>query len=204
MGNYLKNNPHAQPAKIAQELDIQVSTVREYLKDLWESIVTGIAVPPFSEEIEECLLGSLLVDPDALPAVREIIKGPGDFHVEVNRAVYSAMCRLDDDVLTIDVRTVCAMLPQEIVAQTREPLGDGDYDPRLTRYLLAVPAMTTLSYARIVRGLKVRRLALKAMERCLPHILNWQDGKPINETLGLLIDYLTDLRGCFAAQQKDK
>ena len=204
IGAYLKDNPHAQAAQIARELDVSVSAAHSYIKELWESLVAGVVIPPFCEEIEEGLLGSILVDPGVLPAVREIIKEPGDFHIEANRAVYAAMCRLDDDSLTIDVRTVCAMLPKEIVSQTRDPLGDGEYDPRLTRYLLAVPAMTTLSYARIVRGLKVRRLALMAMERCLPHIINWQTGKPISETLGLLIDYLTDLRGCSAAQQDNR
>lgn len=157
-------------------------------------------VPPFSEEIEECLLGSLLIDPGALPAVREIIKEPGDFHIEVNRAVYSAMCRLADDGLAIGVVTVCAMLSKAVAAQT-VALGASDYEPRLTRYLYTTEAddetyfpMTIISYARIVRGLKVRRLAIMAMERSLPHILDWQNGNGIDKTLGLLADYLTSLR----------
>lgn len=164
-------------------------------------------LPPFSEEIEECLLGSLLVDPGALSAVREIIKAPEDFHIEVNRAVYAAMCRLADDGLTIDVVTVCAMLPKTTVAQTVD-LDAVGYEPRLTRYLCAVGAMTTISYARIVRGLKVRRLALMTMERALPHVVNWQEGNGIDKTLGLLVDYLTGLRAGLqpassAAQQED-
>lgn len=149
--------------------------------------------PPFSEEIEECLLGSILIDPDVLSAVREIIKEPGDFHIEVNQAVYSAMCRLADDGLVIDVVTVCAMLPKTTIAQT-VALDADDYEPRLTRYLYAVGAMTTISYARIVRGLKIRRLVLTTMERALPHVVNWQNGKRIDETLGLLVGHLTSLR----------
>ena len=160
---------------------------------------------PFSEEVEECLLGSILMDQSVLPAVREILNGQGDFYIEVNQAVYSAICRLADQGLDLDVVTICAMLPKEIVAQTGSELGGNGYEVRLSRYQISTPdAGHALSYARIVRGLKVRRLALTVMERCLPHILNWQDGKPINETLGLLIDYLTDLRGCSAAQQNNR
>ncbi len=160
-------------------------------------------IPPFSEEVEECLLGSILIDPSILPAVRDIIKAPGDFHIEVNQAIYSAVCRLVDRGLDLDVVTICAMLPKEIVAQTRKPLEDGlDYEMRLSRYQIDTPtAVHALSYARIVRGLKVRRLALMAIQKALPHVINWQNGKRIDETLGLLIGYLTDLRECFAAQQ---
>jgi replicative DNA helicase len=162
-------------------------------------------IPPFSEEIEECLLGSILIDPSVLPAVREILNGQGDFYIDVNQAVYSAICRLADQGLDLDVVTICAMLPREIVAQTGKALGEGlDYEPRLSRYQIDTPtACHALSYARIVRGLKVRRLALTALERCLPHVVNWQNGKPIVETLDLLINYLTDLRRqCCAAQQE--
>lgn len=162
-------------------------------------------VPPFSEEMEECLLGGILIDPSVLPAIRDIVKAPGDFYIEVNQAVYSAICRLADKDLDLDVVTICTMLPQTVIAQTRKPLEDGlDYEMRLSRYQIDTPtAMHVLSYARIVRALKVRRLTLKAMERALPHIVNWQNGKPIDKTLGLLIDYLTDLRGCSAAQQRE-
>lgn len=149
-------------------------------------------VYPFCEDAEESLIGSILIDPSVLPDVQEIIKEPGDFHIEVNRAVYAAMCKLAAQGLDLDVVTICAMLPAEIVAQTVSTDG---YEMRLAKYQIGVPtAMHALSYARIVRGLKVRRLAIRTLEKCLPHLLDWQNGKSVGETLDLLIDYLSGLR----------
>jgi replicative DNA helicase len=155
--------------------------------------------------MEECLIGSILINPAVLPEVQAILNGTGDFFIEVNQAVYAVMCRLAKQGLALDVATICVMLPKEILPQTQVPLGECQegYELRLSRYQIDTPtAVNVLTYAKIVRALKTRRLALMAIERVLPHVINWQSGKPIVETLDLLIDYLTELRGkCSAAQQ---
>jgi replicative DNA helicase len=65
---------------------------------------------PHNVEAEEAVIGSLLIDPDAVFPMREVGLTPGEFYVERLGAVYAAMMGLADQMLPIDAVTVCGAL----------------------------------------------------------------------------------------------
>jgi replicative DNA helicase len=67
-----------------------------------------ITVPPipFSRKNEEATLGSVLINPEALPVLRGIINQSDDFHIIRNKWVWEALCALDDKKEPVDILTV--------------------------------------------------------------------------------------------------
>ena len=64
-----------------------------------------ILVPPHSVETEEAVLGSLLIDSEAILKVASFLQ-PENFYVVKNQWVYEAMLRLQDRREPIDLLTV--------------------------------------------------------------------------------------------------
>ena len=52
-------------------------------------------VMPQSPEIEQALLGALMLDPGVLTLVRQILS-PSAFYLDQHRLIYQAMCDIDD------------------------------------------------------------------------------------------------------------
>ena len=76
-------------------------------------IVAQSAAPgrilPHDMEAEQAVLGSLLVDRDAMSAVRDYLE-PDDFYAERNGLIYRAACTLNDQGEAIDTLTLRAEL----------------------------------------------------------------------------------------------
>jgi len=53
-------------------------------------------LPPHNLEAEEHLLSALVIDPDALPKVRAILRGPDDFYRAFHQEIYQAIADLAD------------------------------------------------------------------------------------------------------------
>jgi DnaB-like helicase N terminal domain len=53
-------------------------------------------LPPHNLEAEEHLLSALVIDPDALPKVRAILRGPDDFYRAFHQEIYHAIADLAD------------------------------------------------------------------------------------------------------------
>jgi replicative DNA helicase len=66
-------------------------------------------IPPHDLEAEKSVLGSILLDNDALIDVLDTVE-LGDFYVEKNRQIFEAMLRLWDDHQPIDPITLGAEL----------------------------------------------------------------------------------------------
>jgi len=66
-------------------------------------------LPPHDHELEEAVLGSILIDPDALFDVQGILK-PEAFHNQSNRDVYEAILRLSQRREDVDTLTVLSEL----------------------------------------------------------------------------------------------
>jgi len=65
----------------------------------------GERLPPRSLEAEEALLGSLLIDPDALFEVNNCLR-PEAFYRTQNRWIYEAILRLSDRREPVDLITL--------------------------------------------------------------------------------------------------
>jgi hypothetical protein len=53
-------------------------------------------LPPHNLEAEQLLLSALVIDPDALPKVRTILRGPDDFYRAFHQEIYQAIADLAD------------------------------------------------------------------------------------------------------------
>src|SRR5438105_15175520 len=61
---------------------------------------------PCSIEAEGGLLGSLLIDPDALPLVIDVVK-PQDFYRNAHESIYQVMLTLASQQMPADLITIC-------------------------------------------------------------------------------------------------
>ena len=150
--------------------------------------------PPHNVEAEEALLGSLLVDPEAIPRVAPIL-GPEDFYVRRNGWVYEAVLALQQRHEPVDFLTLCGELERK---GRLEEIGGQAYIARLVE---AVPtALHAEAYARRVREAAVRRRMLEAavLTARLAHDLD----TPLDEALSRIESVLLDLRGRIPHQDR--
>ena len=106
---------------------------------------------PFSLIAEQSLLGSILVDPEAITEISEIIR-PNDFYLSEHTQIYSAMCDLFIASKEIDVVTLIdALVSTGVYSKS----GGEDYVKSLYQ---AVPnALNIKDYASIVKQKSVLR-----------------------------------------------
>ncbi|HYE21966.1 MAG TPA: DnaB-like helicase N-terminal domain-containing protein, partial [Verrucomicrobiae bacterium] len=102
-------------------------------------------VPPQNVEAEQSILGSLMLDKDAVIKIADIIT-PDDFYEEKHKIVYQAILRLYDERSSIDVLTVSNKLEE---GASLEKVGGISY---LSTLVNSVPsAAHVVHYAQIVR-----------------------------------------------------
>ncbi len=113
-------------------------------------------LPPHSIEAEEAVLGSLLIDPDAIFDVATFLK-PESFYSVKNKWVYEAILSLNDRREPLDLVT----LTEEL--RRREHLEEVGGEAYIISLLHAVPtAINAESYGRLVEATAVRRQMIKA------------------------------------------
>ena len=112
--------------------------------------------PPQSTDIEASVLGAVLIDPDAIVKVADVIR-PVDFYDERHRMIYEACLRLYDDQSPIDVLTLSEELRKEGLLKE---VGGSTYLTQLTN---AVPTSANAEqYASIVATKSIRRRLISA------------------------------------------
>src|SRR4051812_26392072 len=67
---------------------------------------------PHSEESERAVLGAVLLDPEILPTITGRLR-PEDFYLERHQTLFGAMVQLQEERVTIDLRTLQAKLEQQ-------------------------------------------------------------------------------------------
>lgn len=114
---------------------------------------------PFSMEAEQSVLGAILIDPERLPDIEQMIS-PEDFYVEEHGEIFSAMLSIFNQNKRIDAITV-----------QNELISRGVYkEEEINKYLItivsAVPtASNAREYAKIVRDKSVLRNLIDASEK---------------------------------------
>ena len=111
---------------------------------------------PQNIEAEEAVLGSLLIDPEALFRVSPFLKGE-DFYIQKNAWVFEAILALHERREPIDFVTVCDELERR---EQLEEIGGAAY---ITRLINAVPsAIHAEAYGHIVEHAAIRRRLISA------------------------------------------
>ena len=113
-------------------------------------------VPPQSKEAEQSVLGSILIDKDAIIQVADMIS-PADFYYDVHRIIYEAIQDLYNRHDPIDLLTVANLLEERKLI---EVIGGPAYLAELTS---GVPTSThVFKYAQIVKSKATLRRMIKA------------------------------------------
>ena len=118
--------------------------------------MADIRVPPHSEEAEACILGSLLIDKDAIVAVAEFLR-PQHFYDQNNGLVYQAVLDLYEERKPIDIVTVKEKLKKQ---KNLTKIGGSSY---LASLVNAVPTAAHVEqYGRIVQDNYTKRELISA------------------------------------------
>lgn len=113
-------------------------------------------IPPHSVESEQSILGSIILDKDAMITVSETINS-GDFYKEAHKIIYESMLRLNSNNEPIDLITLIEELRKE---GHLDNVGGISY---LTSLSTIVPTTSNVKYyANIVKEKSVMRQLIKA------------------------------------------
>lgn len=115
-------------------------------------------IPPQSSEAEASLLGSLLIDSEAIVKVADLVSA-NDFYDERHRYIYEAAVTLYEKHSPIDILTLTEQLKNK---QLLEIVGGAAYVTELTNY---VPTAAHVEqYAEIIATKSMRRKLIKASQ----------------------------------------
>ena len=130
---------------------------------------------PHNSEAEEAVLGSLLIDPEALFRVSPFLK-PEDFFIQKNGWIYGTILSLHERREPIDFVTLC----DDLERQGRlEEIGSAAY---ITQLINAVPsAIHVEAYGRIVEQDAIRRRLINAASRIAQ--LAYQEDQDVDLTV---------------------
>ena len=118
-------------------------------------------IPPHSVESEQSILGSILLDKDAIITVTETIQ-PEDFYKEAHKIIYECMLKLNSKNEPIDLITLTEELKKQ---DSLENIGGISY---ITSLSTIVPTTTNVKYyADIVKEKSVLRKLIKVSKDIL-------------------------------------
>lgn len=132
-------------------------------------------LPPQNIEAEASLLGSILIDPDAIVKIADIVKAD-DFYDKRHGLIYAAAKRLYDKRRPIDVLTLADELKSTV---NLEEIGGASYLSELTNFVPS--AAHALSYATIVSDKAMRRRLIKASQSIVE--LGYGEEAPISNII---------------------
>jgi replicative DNA helicase len=130
---------------------------------------------PHNVEAEESVLGSLLIDPEALFRVSPFLKGE-DFYIQKNAWIYEAIFALHERREPIDFVTLCDELERR---EQLEEIGGAAY---ITHLINVVPsAIHVEAYGHIVEQAAVRRRLISTASQIAQ--LAYQETEDIDQTV---------------------
>lgn len=132
-------------------------------------------LPPQNIEAEASLLGSILIDPDAIVKIADIVKAD-DFYDKRHGLIYAAAKRLYDKRRPIDVLTLADELKSTV---NLEEIGGASYLSELTNFVPS--AAHALSYATIFSDKAMRRRLIKASQSIVE--LGYGEEAPISNII---------------------
>jgi len=137
--------------------------------------VENLKVPPHNFEAEQSVLGSLMLDKDAIIKIADVVK-VGDFYKDDHNLIYEKMLDLYEEREPIDVLSVSNKL-EEI--SKLDQVGGSTY---LASLVNAVPsAANVVHYAKVVQKKATLRRLIKAASDILE--IGYKEGEDVQEIL---------------------
>ncbi|MCD6450613.1 MAG: replicative DNA helicase [Thermotogaceae bacterium] len=116
-------------------------------------------VPPSSQEAEEAVIGSVLIDPNVINDIMEIVNS-SDFYYPKNRLIFQAIEKLYDEGEPVDVISVS----EKLKAMQKLDVVGGELE--VARLADVVPTAAHVAhYAKIVRDKSILRQLITASSR---------------------------------------
>ncbi|HYF96840.1 MAG TPA: replicative DNA helicase [Patescibacteria group bacterium] len=115
-------------------------------------------IPPQNLDAEASLLGSILIDSDAIVKVADVVRDD-DFYDRKHQKIFMALRRLYNEHSPIDVLTLSNQLKNN---DELEEVGGSQYLTELTNFVPS--AAHALEYAQIVSSKALRRRVIKASQ----------------------------------------
>ena len=138
---------------------------------------TVTRIPPNNIDSERALLGSIMLRPEAIHEIMDIIK-PEAFYAEKHRIIFQAMAELFQKNEPIDLLTLSARLTEK---KQLEQIGGTNY---LTELVNLVPSSANAEhYAEIVQKKYVMRQLIEASEHI--SLLGYEEAEDLSTLLDL-------------------
>ena len=135
----------------------------------------NLKVPPHNIEAEQSVLGSLMLDKDAVIKIADIVR-IGDFYKDDHNLIYEKMLALYEECEPIDVLSVSNKL-EEI--NKLEQIGGSTY---LASLVNSVPsASNIIHYAKVVQKKSTLRRLIKAASNILE--MGYKEGEDVQKIL---------------------
>ncbi len=156
-----KKRGNASQGKIRAENNIQTELMKH--------------VPPNSAEAELAVLGGILMRPDLMDLISDILS-PDDFYIPANKIIYNSFLELHSNSSPIDLLTIAEYLRNH---KQLETIGGSVYLGQISQAI--VTGANAEYYAQIVRNKAMQRNLIDA---CAAIISNARDSsRDINEIL---------------------
>lgn len=147
----------------------------QFLSDRKNVMATNNNLPPQNLEAERCLLGSLMLDKNAIVKVVDSLL-PKDFYRQTHRDIYATIAELFEKGESIDLLTVSSRLKEKNLLDS---IGGTSY---LTELINTVPTAAHVSnYAKIIQRKKVLRELIEAGQEI--NTLGYEEQEDIDELL---------------------
>lgn len=141
------------------------------------SEITNLKIPPQNVDAEKALLGSIMLNPEALYEVLEYIK-PSVFYSEKHNIIFDIMMDLTSKSEPIDLLTVSSAL------KDKNKLTDVGGDTYLAELASFVPSASNVShYGKIVAEKYIKRKLIEASEKI--STIGFDEGEDVERSIDM-------------------
>lgn len=134
-----------------------------------------LRMPPHNSEAEESVLGSIMLDKDAIVKIADIV-APDDFYNEKNQIIFEVIHELYNEQSPLDILNVSSRLKDKSLLKT---IGGRSY---LTELINAVAsASNVVSYAKLVKNKASLRRLISAASDVVE--MGYEESQPIDEIM---------------------
>lgn len=155
---YLKTQSVTALFKEKNEMSVNIKkelgNVRNRKPDL-SNVMYG-KIPPQAKELEEAVLGAIMLEKDKLSDVLEVLPSPECFYVDAHQRIFAAIKRLPEKGLVVDLLTVTEELRK---TDELELIGGAYFLTKLT--MSVVTSAHVIAHARIVMEKYIQRELIK-------------------------------------------
>lgn len=146
-------------------------------------------IPPHSDDAEKSVLGSILIEKDAIIKIADILR-PEDFYSDIHKTIYEAMLDLFEHRSPIDLLTLTNNLKNN---KQLDMVGSGTYLAELTTYIATTSHL--VEHAIIIKNKATLRKLVSS--GAIITGLGYEEDKEINELLEVAEKTLFDITQTF-------